>query len=115
LIRPMQYALKRACLAARKGHRPTVGCTGLSRCYQARDPRVEYRMGRPDFDRDTCGASVRGRSIRRARPHFRYEYVAMPLSQTASQQNESEFKRTSVNRICWPVEAGVDAQYFDSP
>jgi len=40
----------------------------------------------------------------------RGEYVAPPLSHTASQQPAS-----ALNLICWPIEAGVDAQCIDRP
>ena len=38
------------------------------------------------------------------------EYVAPPLSRTATQQHAS-----ALNLICWPIEAGVDAQCIDAP
>jgi hypothetical protein len=38
------------------------------------------------------------------------EYAAPPLFHTASQQHAS-----ALDRICWPIEAGVDAQCMDRP
>jgi hypothetical protein len=44
-----------------------------------------------------------------------YEYTATPVSHTLRQQDGSQFEGSSLSRVCWPVEAGVDAQCFDRP
>jgi hypothetical protein len=44
-----------------------------------------------------------------------YEYGAIPLVNTVNYQDDSQLHDPPVKQICRPIEAGVDAQCFESP
>jgi hypothetical protein len=43
-----------------------------------------------------------------------HEYRATLRSNTLNEQDDAQLQ-LPMNRVCWPIEAGVDAQCFDSP
>ena len=44
-----------------------------------------------------------------------YGYGAIPLVNIVNHQDDSQLHDPFVNQGCWPIEAGVDAQCFESP
>ena len=43
-----------------------------------------------------------------------YEYGAMLLN-SVNHQDDSQLHEPPLNQVCWPIEAGVDAQCVESP
>jgi hypothetical protein len=100
VIGPMQHPNNRACHEPREVHRHSEASAG--RPFAWVSLMVIVMLVAEVFAAGASGAfgstSAPG------------ECVAPPLSGSASQQHAS-----ALNRICWPIEAGVDAQCTDRP
>jgi len=140
VISTMQTELKQALHARRDGHSPEqapvdgVSCsTGLSRwpgtlwCLDRcpdlfpralrRGPTTRF-MAWAAFVVLTTGAGLAfdaGVSGEFGHTVASYEHLATPHPDTFTQPDGSQFQGPSRQRVCWPIEAGVDAQCFDSP
>lgn len=141
MIRTMQTELKGAFYAPPDGHSPTEGPAGGGRPTQQCSRYGWTRRGAwiagPIWRNErsatrllprymawavlvviTIGAGLAfGVGVSAALDHSAAsdEYLATPLSHTRTQQDGSQFQRSSLSRVCWPIEAGVDAQCFDTP
>ena len=100
MIRPMQHELNRTYHAPSEVHRHTEASAGGPFAWAGLIVIVTLMA-------EVFAAGVSGAFGSTSAPG---EYVAPPLSRTASQQHAS-----ALNRICWPIEAGVDAQCIDRP
>jgi hypothetical protein len=107
LTRPMKYELKRVCQAPCEAHRPTEVLAGGGRRAQRRYFAWAGLAVIPILAGQAFAAGVSGAF---GQTSATSEFFATARPHGGSQQNASAFKR-----ICWPIEAGVDAQCFDSP
>ena len=100
MIRPIQHELNRACSALREVHRYSQA--SARRPFAWAGLMVIVMLLAEVFAAGVSGAF--------GQTWAHSQYVAPPFSRTGSQQHASE-----LNRICWPLEVGVDAQCIDAP
>ena len=106
VIRAMQTELRRTHHTPRDGH--SRSGTLLIRRYMAWAGLVVIAIvAGLAFDAGVSGAL--------GHTAVSHEYVASPVSHTDRQQDGSQFEGSPLSRVCWPIEAGVDAQCFDRP